>query len=102
MTYPFLIEKLIDTDDHKNWAHECNSSAMSLVLTARLALQNDEGIACTDGDRMCVVADTLGVAYALMKVAADGIDLMQREGPYGPWKHRQPAVSADNQSGVKA
>lgn len=102
MTYPFLMEKLVDTDDHKNWAHECNSCAMSLVLTARLALQNDESSICPDADRLCVVADTLGVAYALMRITAEGVDLMQREGPYGPWKHRQAAVSADNQNGVKA
>lgn len=102
MTYPFLMQNLIDTDDHKDWAHECNSVAMSLVLTAQLALQNDEGTFCPDGDRMCVVADTLGVAYALMRITAEGVDQMQRRGPYGPWKHRQAAASADNKTGVKA
>lgn len=100
MTYAYLMENLIHTDDHKNWAHECNSSAMSLVLTARLALQNDEGSICPDADRMCVVADTLEVAYALMRITAEGVDQMQREGPYGPWKTRRDASCADNPSGV--
>ncbi|MEQ3642850.1 MAG: hypothetical protein ABNH17_07385 [Paracoccus sp. (in: a-proteobacteria)] len=95
MTYPFKIEKLIQTDDQKNWAHECTTSAMSLVLTARLALENDEGGICRDVERIAVVADTLAIAYALMLVAADGVDLMQREGPYGPWKHRAENRGAD-------
>lgn len=94
MTYAYLMENLIDTEDHKNWAHECNSSAMALVLTARLALQNDEGTICPDDDRLCVVADTLGVAYALMRITAEGVDQMQRKGPYGPWKHRGKAGAA--------
>ena len=25
MTYAYLMENLIDTDDHQNWAHECLS-----------------------------------------------------------------------------
>lgn len=79
MTYRFAMDKLIQTNDQKEWASVCANQAMALILTARLALENDGSNVCSDTERACVVADTLEVAYALMAIASDGADLMQRE-----------------------
>lgn len=89
MTYPFTIDKLIQADNQKDWAADCANKAMALVLTARLALENDEGGICPHVERTSVVADTLEIAYSLMAIAAEGAEMMQREGPYGSWKIRQ-------------
>lgn len=87
MTYPFTIDKLIQAENQKDWAADCANKAMALVLTARLALENDEGGICPHIERTSVVADTLEIAYSLMAIAAEGAEMMQREGPYGSWKH---------------
>ncbi|TNB96490.1 hypothetical protein [Paracoccus marcusii] len=86
MTHAFAIEKMIRTDSHKDWAAECATTAMALVLTARLALENEGSGICSDNERACVVADTLEVAYSLMAITSDGVEEMQREGRYGTWR----------------
>lgn len=86
MSNPLTIDKLIHTKSAKDWSADCANKAMALVLTARLALENDGSGICPDAERTCVVADVLEIAYALMAIAADGAEEMQREGPYGAWK----------------
>lgn len=87
MTSSLKIDKLIQTKDAKDWSVDCANKAMALVLTARLALENDGSGICPDVERTCVVADVLEIAYALMAIAADGAEEMQREGPYGSWRN---------------
>lgn len=86
MSNPLTIDKLIQTKNAKDWSADCANKAMALVLTARLALENDGSGICLDVERTCIVADVLEIAYALMAIAADGAEEMQREGPYGSWK----------------
>ncbi|WP_042246339.1 hypothetical protein [Paracoccus sp. PAMC 22219] len=88
MTYQFSIDKLIRTDSQKDWAASCADKALALVLTARLALENEGSGICSDTERACVVADALEVAYSLMAIASEGIEEMQREGSYGSWRDR--------------
>mgnify|MGYP000987452475 CR=1 FL=1 len=83
MTNRFTLDELIRTKDQKDWAADCANKAMARVMTARLALESDTAGICPDAERACVVSDVLEVAYSFMAIAAEGADLMQREGPYG-------------------
>lgn len=85
MSYPYKMDKLIQTDAQKEWASSCANQALALILTARLALDNEGSGICSDIERTSVIADTLEVAYSLMSIAADGTEVMQREAGIGCW-----------------
>lgn len=86
MSYPYTMDKLIRTDDEKAWAADCANRAMALILTARLALENDTSGMCPDVERASVVADTLEIAYLLMSIASDGTEMLQRDAGIGGYR----------------
>ncbi|MCG6112613.1 MAG: hypothetical protein MEQ74_10585 [Paracoccus sp.] len=88
MNYDFCMDNLIRVDDPKDWAARLSFTVQSLVMTARLALDNDGSGLCSDNERMAVAADTLEVVSALMAIVEDGADQMETSGGYG--RYRKP------------
>lgn len=89
MNFDFRMDNLIRVDDPKDWAARLSFTVQSLVMTARLALDNDGSGLCGDNERMAVAADTLEVVSALLAIVEEGTDQMEMSGGYG--RHRKPS-----------
>lgn len=86
MSHEYAIENLIKTDAPADWAGQLSLDVRALMLTARLALENEGSGICSDSEREHAVADTLEVAMALMDIVIDGTEKLQREGGYGSFR----------------
>ncbi|WP_265502210.1 hypothetical protein [Paracoccus beibuensis] len=83
---PLKIEDIIRTDEPMQWANHVAYAVGSLILTARLALENDSSGICNEDQKANAVADVLEIAEALNDVVIEGAEFLQRQTGHGIWK----------------
>ncbi len=91
MTQMFPLEKLIKTDQPEQWCYSLTYLVESLIITARLALENDGAGIVTDDAKAHAAANTLEVAQALLAVVNEGAEVLQRKADIGLFAGRNAA-----------
>lgn len=80
-----LIENLIHVEDPTQWAEQLAYHVQAMILTARLALDNETSGDTMAAGRLDAVERTLNVAGALMAVVTEGTELLSRRQKVGIW-----------------
>ncbi|VDS09009.1 hypothetical protein PARHAE_02504 [Paracoccus haematequi] len=81
-----IIDNLIKVDDPAQWAEQLAYHVEAMILTARLALDNDTSGDIMTAGRLDAVERTLNVAGALMAVVTNGTELLSRRQKAGIWR----------------
>lgn len=74
----YQLGQIIRADDPKQWAEHLSGLVGSLILTSRLALENDGSGICSDEQRAYAVAKCLEAAEALNDIVIDGAEGLER------------------------
>lgn len=88
MTYKWHPENIVKADYPKDWAANCIYMADAMIRTAQLSLENTGSGVCTDEQRVSSAANTLEVALAMLAVAIDGTETLEREVGAGMWGNK--------------
>lgn len=79
MNTPLNFEDLFRTDVPEEWAGHVAYTVSSILRASRLALENENGGLCSDGEKIHAVADVLEIAEALNSIVIDGVERLQRD-----------------------
>lgn len=85
------IENLIKVDDPAHWAEQLAYYVEAMIVTARLALDNETSGGMIASARLDAVERTLAAAGALMAVVTEGTELLSRRQKAGIWRKEQAA-----------